>query len=268
MIVLVIFFILGLIIGSFLNVVVCRLNLAESFLVGRSHCPHCKKNIRWYDNIPILSFIIFRFRCRDCKEKISWQYPLVELFTGFLFLLIGWKFFVLGSSLTWAVSVYYLGIVSFLMIIFVYDWLYMEIPGIVLWVAVGFAVAFNLFFDWSRIEIVGNVLGFSIYSGVLAAFVVFLFFFLLVAVSKEKWMGMGDAQLVILLGLVLGWPQILLALMLAFAFGAIIGLALVFLKKKEMKSRIPFAPFLVIGTFVMIFFYQDIVNWYLGLFRF
>lgn len=265
---LIIFFILGIIIGSFLNVVAYRLNLAESFLLGRSHCPHCKKNIRWYDNIPVLSFIILRFRCRECKEKISWQYPLVEIFTGILFLLIGYKFFSLSDMTTWATTIYYLGIISFLMIIFVYDWLYMEIPSAILWTAVGFVVAFNLFFDWNRIGVAKEALDFSIYSGVLAAFVAFMFFFLMVSISKEKWMGMGDAQLVILLGLILGWPQILLALMLSFAFGAVVGLVLVFLKKKEMKSQIPFAPFLIAGTFVAMFFCENIFNWYLGLLRF
>lgn len=265
---LLIFFIMGLIVGSFLNVVAYRLNLAESFLVGRSHCPHCKKNIRWYDNIPVLSFIFLRFKCRDCKEKISWQYPLVEVFTGVLFMMVGYRFFSLGDMTTWAVTVYYLGIVSFLLVIFVYDWLYMEIPGVVLWVAVGFVVAFNLFFDWNHIGKITNALDYSIYSGTLAAFAVFIFFFLLVTISKEKWMGMGDAQLVILLGLVLGWPKILLALMLAFALGAIIGVSLVVFRKREMKSQIPFAPFLVSGTFVTIFFYHNIIQWYFGLLRF
>ena len=263
-----IFFVIGLIVGSFLNVVVYRLNLAESFLIGRSHCPHCKKNIRWYDNIPVLSFIILRFRCRDCKEKISWQYPMVEFFTGILFMIVAYKFFLISDMTTWATTIYYLGIVSFLMVIFLYDWLYMEIPGAVLWAAVGFVVAFNLFFDWNRIGVTKEALDFSVYSGALAAFATFMFFFLMVGISKEKWMGMGDAQLVILLGLIVGWPQILLTLMLAFAIGAIIGLALVFLKKKEMKSQIPFAPFLIAGTFVTMFFYENITNWYLGLLRF
>lgn len=259
---LIIFFILGLVIGSFLNVVVCRLNLAESFFLGRSHCPHCQKNIAWYDNIPIVSFILLRFRCRECQEKISWQYPLVEFFTGALFVLVGYNFFALENTATWTATIYYLGVVSFLMVIFVYDWLYMEIPGIVLWPAVSWAVIFNLIFDWSKAEPIGNVLSLATYSGALAALASFGFFFLLVAISKEKWMGMGDAQLAIFLGLVLGWPQILLALMLAFTFGAIIGLGLVTLKKKKMQSQIPFAPFLVAGALVTMFFYDKIVDWY------
>ena len=265
---LIIFFILGLVVGSFLNVVAYRLNMAESFFLGRSHCPYCHKNIAWYDNIPILSFILLRFKCRECQEKISWQYPLVEFFTGVLFVLVGYKFFVLEDATTWTTTIYYLGVVSFLMVIFVYDWLYMEIPGMVLWPAISWAVIFNLLFDWNKSEPIGNVLSLGTYSGALAALVGFGFFFFLVAISKEKWMGMGDAQLAIFLGLVLGWPQILLALMIAFALGAAIGLSLVFLKKKKMQSQIPFAPFLVVGTFITMFFYDKIVNWYLGLVNF
>lgn len=262
---LIIFFISGLIIGSFLNVVVYRLNLAESFLFGRSYCPRCEKPIRWYDNIPLLSFVILGFKCRDCGEKISWQYPLVELFSGILFALVGSQFFVLEDAATWATAFYYWVIVSFLLVIFVYDFLYMEIPSMVLWPAIGFTLAFNLFFDWSRVGAIGNVLELATYSGVLAALAAFLFFFLMVAVSKEKWMGLGDAQLAILLGLILGWPEILLALMLSFSIGALTGIALILFKKKKMESKIPFAPFLILGTFAAIFFYAEIVGWYLGL---
>jgi prepilin signal peptidase PulO-like enzyme (type II secretory pathway) len=261
----IIFFISGLIGGSFLHVVACRLSLAESFLTGRSYCPHCKNQIRWYDNIPVLSFILLGMKCRDCKEKISWQYPLVELLTGTMFALVGQTFFVLEDTQTWLTAIYYLGSLSFLLVIFIYDLNHLEIPGPVLWPAIGWAVAFNLFFDGSQIEPLKNIGESAVYSGGLAAFLAFLFFFLLVAVSKEKWMGMGDAQLVILLGLILGWPKIILALILAFSLGAVIGMGLIFCKRKKMDSQIPFAPFLIAGTFITIFFYAEIVDWYLRL---
>ena len=266
------FFVLGLIVGSFLNVVVYRLNLAESFVVGRSHCTHCKTNIAWYDNIPVISFILLKFRCRNCKAKISWQYPLVEFCTGLIFALIGQRYFDLLDMSSWITTAYYLGVASFLMVIFVYDFLYMEIPSLVLWPAIGFVIVFNLFFDWVRLAggIGGQggvgILDSLVYSGTLGAMVAFVFFFALVAISKEKWMGMGDAYLVILLGLILGWPNILLALMLAFTLGAVFGLTLIALKQKKMSSQIPFAPFLVLGSFIAMFWYAPIVNWYFGLF--
>jgi leader peptidase (prepilin peptidase) / N-methyltransferase len=271
----IIFFLLGLIIGSFLNVLVYRLNLAET-LMGRSYCPHCKNQIIWYDNIPLLSIILLKFRCRNCRAKISYQYPLVELFTGIIFAAIGAKFFNQADTASWGITLYYLGISAMLIAILVYDFLYLEIPSLVLWPAIGWSVAFDLYFDWTSSGGLGSsggegglgLLNMHIFSGVLAAMLAFAFFFLLVAVSKEKWMGYGDALLAILLGLILGWPQILLALFLAFATGAIYGIILIILKKKSIKSQLPFAPFLVLGTLVAIFFYAPIVKWYWGIFIF
>ncbi|KKP79987.1 MAG: hypothetical protein A2271_01055 [Candidatus Moranbacteria bacterium RIFOXYA12_FULL_35_19] len=270
---LIIFFIFGLIFGSFLNVLVYRLHTAEELFLSRSKCPHCQKPIRWYDNIPVISFVLLKFRCRDCQEKISWQYPIVEIFTGVIFALVGWKFFVLIDTASWASTAYYLFIASALVTILVYDFLYLEIPMIVLWTGIFVAIAYGLYADWitiygnygSEASIVEASLP-AIYSGVLAGFLAFVFFFILSAGSREKWMGMGDAYLVIFLGLILGWPEILLALFLAFAIGALYGIIMLVLKKKKMKSQVPFAPFLVLGTFSAIFFYEPIVSWYLGLF--
>ena len=254
---------LGLIVGSFLNVLVYRLHTAEDLIFDRSKCPHCKNVIRWYDNIPLLSFIILKFRCRDCKEKISWQYPIVEFLTGSLFVLVGWKFFIVSSVSSWLPTAYYLFIISALLVILVYDLLYMEIPMAVLWVGVFVSIALGLYFDWIA---PASLLNTKIYSGILAAFVAFIFFFALSAGSKEKWMGMGDVYLVILLGLILGWPKILLALFLAFLLGATYGTILIAIKKKKMQSQVPFAPFLVIGTFIALLFYSPIVSWYFSLF--
>ena len=260
------FLLFGLIIGSFLNVVVYRIREAESIL-GRSYCPHCKKGVRWYDNVPVLSFILLWGKCRDCKKKISWQYPLVEIGTGLIFALVGWKFFVLTQPASWLPTFYYLAIFSALVVIFVYDYLYLEIPEIVLWPSVGFAVAYNLVADWSAIDFPGGALGGASFSGNLAAILVFLFFFILSALSRERWMGMGDAYLVILLGLITGWPQILLALFLAFAIGAVCGIILIAFKKKKMKSQLPFGPFLILGMIVSLFWYAPMVDWYFTLLK-
>lgn len=263
-----IFFVVGLAVGSFLNVLVYRLNIAETLVLDRSKCPHCKKMIRWYDNIPVLSFILLGMRCRDCKKKISWQYPIVEIATGVLFLLIGAKFFSPADATAWTLTIYYLGAVSALLAILVYDFLYMEIPGLVLWPALAWTIAFNLYFDWEKTNLGNDVFSIATYSGTLAAFAAFMFFFILVSVSKEKWMGIGDAYLAILLGFITGWPQILLAMFLAFFIGSIYGIILIISKKKTMKSQIPFAPFLVLGTLITIFCYYPITNWYFSLFYF
>lgn len=262
---LLIFFILGLIIGSFLNVVVYRLQVAQS-LWGRSFCPHCKIKIAWYDNIPLISFVLLKFQCRKCKKKISWQYPAVEFFTGVVFALIGWKFFDIVDMQSYLITVYYLGIVSFLIAVFVYDWLYMEIPSLVLWIGGLWAIAFNIYFDLTKTEKIFSVLQVGIFSGMVAAAVAFAFFFALVYFSKEKWMGMGDALLVIFLGLFLGWPQILVGLFLAFNLGAFYSIFLLLIKKRNLKSQIPFGPFLVLGSVITILFYDIIMRWYLGLY--
>jgi leader peptidase (prepilin peptidase)/N-methyltransferase len=258
-----IFFIGGLIIGSFLNVVVCRLELAGS-LLGRSQCPHCKKKIRWYDNIPLLSFALLKTRCRDCGKKISWQYPAVEGFTGILFALVGKFFFLPGDPTSWPAVIFYLGIFSLFMIIMAYDFRFMEIPMIAVWLGVFWTVLYYLYADWINFDAQAGIFSFKIYAGALAGFGAFLFFFLLSAGSKEKWMGMGDSYVALMAGLTVGWPDILPALILAFSGGAVYGIILIALKKKTMKSQVPFAPFLAVGVFLAIFLpliFPDITRW-------
>jgi prepilin signal peptidase PulO-like enzyme (type II secretory pathway) len=260
----VIFLVLGLIIGSFLNVVIYRLDMAET-LMGRSHCRHCKTQISWYDNIPFFSFLLLRARCRKCEKKISWQYPIVEAATGIVFAIIAWKFFVLLDTQSWFLTGYYLIAFSALIVIFVYDLLHMEIPMVVLWSGIFFAILCNLILDWNLLQ--ANILLDShTYAGTLGAFIAFVFFYLLSTFSHEKWMGMGDVFLVILLGLIVGWPKIILALFLAFFIGAIYGIVLIVLKLKKLNSQVPFAPFLIGGTFIALLWFEGITTWYFKLF--
>lgn len=248
----IIFFLFGLIIGSFLNVVVYRLNLAET-LMGRSHCPACKSKIRWHDNVPLLSFVLLSAKCRDCGEKISWQYPIVELFTGVIFALVGKYFFILNSPQSWVSALFYFAIFAILIIIFVYDFKFMEIPMHVLWLGVIIAITHLFYLDWNIFPKTFNFTQLNLFSSFIAAFVSFLFFFSLAFYSKETWMGYGDAYVGMLAGLIVGWPAILAALLLAFTVGAIVSLILVLFKGKTMKSQVPFAPFLVIGIMLAMF---------------
>lgn len=260
-------FILGLIVGSFLNVVIYRLNIAESIIFGGSKCPKCKTKIKWYDNIPVISFVLLNFKCRNCREKISWQYPLVEILTGTLFALAGLIFFPVFDYLAIPFLIFILFSLSLLIVITVYDWLYMEIPGIAIWMGVILVIIFNVYSDWQSHLFLGtSVLEARTYSGIIAAAISFVFFFSLSYFSKEKWMGMGDAYLVVFLGLLLGLPQIFYALIMGFSLGSVIGIALVIFGEKKLKSRLPLAPFLVAGTIITLFFYQSIANWYWGLF--
>lgn len=245
--------------GSFLNSLVYRLEIAET-LMGRSHCPQCRAKIRWYDNVPLLSFLMLQGKCRDCEQKISWQYPLVEVITGIVFLLVGKYFFVLEDTGAWIDTAFYLFSFSALMAIFVYDFKFMEIPMIVIWTGVVAALVYALYFDWSNFYQGMDIFQARIFSGILGGGIAFLFFFFLVWVSKERWMGMGDAYLGILVGLIVGWPLVLMALFLAFTLGALFGIGLILLKKKTLQSQVPFAPFLATGAFLAVIFSQLFVG--------
>jgi prepilin signal peptidase PulO-like enzyme (type II secretory pathway) len=260
-----VFFIFGLIIGSFLNVVICRLNLAES-LLGQSHCPKCQKLIRWYDNIPLLSFLLLNAQCRDCREKISWQYPLVELAAGIIFAAVAWVFLGKGSLTNWLEVIFYLGFFSALLVIFVFDWKHLEIPMPVLWLALAWTLVFYLALDWINFLPGGDIFSSRIFSGNLAGLLAFGFFFTLALGSREKWMGMGDAYLALLVGLGLGLERILPALILAFLLGSLVGIILIIAKKKTLKSQIPFGPFLASGALIIILifeFFPALQNWFL-----
>jgi len=249
-----IIFLFGLAIGSFLNVVICRLETKESILVSRSYCPKCKKSLKWFELIPIFSFLIQKGKCRYCGKKISIQYPLVELVTGLLFILIFNQFFPNYLNL-----IYYLIIFSLLLVIFVYDLKHYIIPDKIVYPAIIIAGIFN--FQFSIFN------EFSIFKlSILSALGASGFFLSLVLISKGKWMGLGDVKLAFLMGLILGWPNIFIALFLSFAFGAIIGLILIAFKKKGLKSEIPFGPFLISSTLMTMFYSQNLINWYQDLF--
>jgi prepilin signal peptidase PulO-like enzyme (type II secretory pathway) len=256
---LIIFFLFGLFVGSFLNCLIYRLSLGESFLRGRSYCPKCKHKLSWYDLIPLLSFFILKGKCRYCSAKISLQYPLVEFFSGLLFafsaLLIFlspptslYQFFQFSFTI-----LFYWFFISVLIIIFVYDLKYFIIPDKIIYPAI------LVSFIWRLISFRGlDPLFSAVGSGA--------FFLLIFLISRGKWLGLGDVKLVFFMGLLLGFPNILLSLFLAFSIGAIIGMGLIILGKKSLKDEIPFAPFLVIGTLIALFFGQNLINWYLELF--
>ncbi|MFZ5982656.1 MAG: prepilin peptidase [Patescibacteria group bacterium] len=261
-----IFFILGLIIGSFLNVVIYRLKTAESLVFGGSKCPHCSSAIRWYDNIPLFSFLILRFRCRDCQEKISWQYPLVELGTAFIFVILGSQFFILNSPESWFITLYYWILASLSIVIFAYDFRYMEIPMSLVWIGSLVAFLFRIYSDYLAGAGWRNIFETGTFLALLSAGLAFLFFFALSYGSKEKWMGMGDAYLAIFLGLALGGISLLYALSIGFSLGALVGIALIILRKKNLGSQLPLAPFLIVGTWIMLLWGEKFNNWYMSLF--
>ena len=264
-------FLFGLEVGSFLNCVIYRLEKNESFLKGRSYCPHCKHILSWQDLIPIFSFFILKGKCRYCHQKISWQYPLVETATGLLFLLIFNSKFLIFKQFFWTPSgglpvgllfnflnlFYYWIIASFLIIIFVYDLKHYIIPDKIIYLAIIISLIFN-FLIFKQFQIFK-------YS-ILSAFGVAVFLLLIFLLSRGKWLGFGDVKLGFFMGLFLGFPDILVSLFSAYLIGAIIGVGLIISGKKTLKSEVPFGPFLVAGTFIAFFLGEKIINWYLNLF--
>jgi prepilin signal peptidase PulO-like enzyme (type II secretory pathway) len=243
-------FLLGLIIGSFLNVVIIRLREHCSIL-GRSFCINCKKFIKWYDNIPVLSFLLLKAKCRFCKTKISWQYPLVEMITGVLFLLVYFKYARFSDYLSLAYLFRDLIFIAVLIVIFVIDFRWYLILDIVTLPAIVFALGINLFLGISWLSLlVGGVLGGGFF---LAQFLV----------SGGRWIGGGDIRLGVLMGVMLGWKLILVALFLAYFVGAIVGISLVIFKQKKFSSKIPFGTFLSAAAVVSLLYGEEILQWYL-----
>jgi len=243
-------FVFGICIGSFLNCVVWRLNHDCSPLRGRSFCPKCKHKLGWKDNIPLLSFVLLRGKCRYCRSPISWQYPIVELATGILTVVSFQLSVVRGEdSLS---TVYWLLITYALITLFVSDLRYQTIPDEIVFPAIILAILYSILYS-----------PFSILNSLLAGAGAAGFFLFLVMVTRGRGMGMGDVKLVALMGLVLGWPKIIVALFLAFLTGAFIGVILILLGKKRFGQHIPFGPFLTSATLISLFWGGLIWQWYL-----
>jgi prepilin signal peptidase PulO-like enzyme (type II secretory pathway) len=259
------FFILGAVVGSFLNVVILRLKTKEPILKDRSHCPFCKEKLAWQELIPILSFFLQKGRCKQCNKKISIQYPLVEFFTGLIFLLIfNFQFSIFNQllNLQFLIStIFWLLISCFLLIIFVYDLKYYLVPDKIIYPAIIVAgiwrLISNIFIQDTKYEIPNTIYAALIGGG---------FFLIIVLISRGKWMGIGDIKIGVLMGLLLGLPQVFTALFLAFLSGAVVSIILLTLKRKTLKSEIPFGPFLTTATFITLLWGDVLMRWYLNLF--
>lgn len=250
------FFIFGASIGSFLNVLIDRLPKNQSIL-GRSRCDFCKKKIVWYDLIPILSYFILKGKSRCCHKKLSFQYPLVETITGLVFVFLFKDIpdsFLLRTILVG-------GIISSLIVIFFSDLKYHLISDYILWAFFIFSLLFKIsnhnFFGSANNILLFKEAGQSVISGLFVGLPIFLIYY----ISDERAMGLGDVYLSAIIGFLLGWKQGFVALYIAFITGAIFGLILIITRKKKLKSKIAFGPFLVLGTIVMLFFADKV--WYL-----
>ena len=281
-----ILFVLGLAIGSFLNVVALRYDGGETAplfspraIGGRSHCPHCGRTLRWFELVPLASWILQGGRCRSCGAGISVRYPLAELISGFVFVFVPWRIMTMtgislfGSPLLIGLAIFWIVAFEALFLMSFVDIRLGIIPdglNIFLFVLAVFSAIF-----------LGGVLGpanhslLGAYSGIfglqgnlwlnrlVGALFGGAFFGFLIAVTRGKGMGLGDLKLAVPLGLLLGWPDILFAIGAAFVIGAAVGLAAIASGRRTMKGSLPFGPFFALGVAAVFFFGYQVLQWYL-----
>ncbi|MFH1012621.1 MAG: prepilin peptidase [Candidatus Peregrinibacteria bacterium] len=240
----------GLAMGSFASTIIHRLHTLErGIFIGRSKCPKCATTLAARDLVPLLSYLANRFKCRFCKKPIALRYPLLELSMGGTFLLTTlW----VGLNDT-ALLVFYLAMAFVFVLLAFYDLLFQEVPDSVVLPGIGVAT-------------LGVVLGdlHSLTSLLIGFAIPVVFFGALFLGSKGRWLGGGDVRIGALMGVLLGWPNIVIGLFLGYLLGAIYSLLGMAAKKFTRKTHIPFAPFLLTGTYITLFWGEKLLNWYLS----
>ena len=246
-------FILGAIVGSFLNVCIFRIPAGRSIVSPPSSCPQCGQAIRWYQNIPILSWLALRGRCASCRGPISFRYPLIEAFNGGLFILVLWYF-----GFSWATLVYWVFVSALLTITFI-DLDHqiipdvISLPGILIGFVCSFAVPWLSWIDSSLGILLGGGLLLTIAWGYQL-------------LAKREGMGGGDIKLLAMIGAFLGWKAIFPVIFLASLVGTIIGIPMMLIYRENTRFALPFGPFLSLAAIVYLFWGGMIIHWYLGLF--
>ena len=247
-------FILGTVVGSFLNVCICRLPEGKSIVSPPSACPKCGQQIRWYENIPIISFLVLRAKCRSCSLPISWRYPLVEALNGLLTLLLFLKFGVSLSFLALFIFCSSLVVITFIDLDHQIIPDEISLPGIV----IGFL--FAIFLPWNGWF--NSLLGILLGGGSL-----FLVAWGYEKLTGKEGMGGGDIKLLAMMGAFLGWRSVLFIIFAASLIGSVIGITAMLVQKKDGKLAIPFGPFLAFGAILYIFYGRQIIFWYLSIGR-
>lgn len=247
--------IFGLAFGSFLNVVICRIDELETIFTSRSHCPKCLKQLAWYDLVPFISFIILKTKCRYCRAPISWQYPIVELATSIILALSYWYLVVQQNMSIWAFLPLIITLGA-LIVCFVYDAQTMTLPLEIIIVGSVFTlISYLVRFDWLQFS--GGLAGALVMAAV-PAIIIFIgqtFF-------KKEVMGVGDIFLAASIGLILNFQLGILAMMISFILGGIISIILILMKKIQLgrSEKIAFGPFLIASAFVVLFWGQKIFD--------
>lgn len=237
-------FLLGLAVGSFLNVVALRYKpgawiFTKDIFWGRSHCPKCQQNLRWYELVPILSFFIQLGRCRHCHQLITWQYPIVELISGLVFVSVP---LYLSSPFIWIMAILTLTLIALI------DYRLSIIPDQLNWFLAFLGLAF---FG------LNSIWGFLFGAGIFA-----LIIFTYYQLTKVHGMGFGDLKLAAALGFLFGWPKIVLIVALAFVIGGLWAAVLLLAKRKAVRDSLPLGPFLVIAAILIMFIGDNLIRFY------
>ena len=245
--------VLGLSVGSFLNVCIYRLPRGESLASPPSRCPRCGKPLAWYDNVPVLSWLVLRARCRQCGEPISIQYPIVEMVTAATAVLVAY------TTPPGALLASRLVLSAILIVLFVIDLELQILPNNITVPGIVIGFLFSLVASpGPGASLAGIALGAGILYGIAAAYY---------AIRKEEGMGMGDVKMLAMIGAFLGWRAVLLTLILASFSGALVGVALLRSKREGLRYALPFGTFLAIGAFVAMIAGDAILHWYFGFFE-
>lgn len=243
--------IIGLIIGSFLNVIIYRVPCGESIVKPRSHCPRCNHVLSVWELIPIFSFLLLRGRCHTCGSKISWRYPLIEVLTGLLFFLWIWE----HPAEPLPELLVHFSILAILLCLAFIDYDTMRLPDVLtfplLFLGLGSSILLPM----------GPSGGESFASAVGVGGVFWLF-----AKLYPKGLGLGDVKLIAGISAFLGFPKIMLALFIASLLGSIIGILWMVFQHKKFRTQIPFGPFLVLGSYLTLFAGEQIIQAYLSLY--
>jgi leader peptidase (prepilin peptidase) / N-methyltransferase len=242
-------FVLGAVVGSFLNVCISRLPKEESIIFPPSHCPHCRQRIKIVDLIPLVSFIILRGKCRGCRKPISFRYFLVEALSGLMFVMC-YLFYNDTASIVYAI------LFSAVLIIILFSDLETQIipdETIIAGIVLGTVYAL-IIRDWLG-ALAGGLIGLSFF---LSVYVIAKWIY-----GKEA-MGQGDIKLGLMLGINLGWPLVVPQILLTYLIGAPVALALLLFKVKKIHDAVPFGPFMVIAAWIIILFGSQIINYYIS----
>lgn len=241
-------FLLGLCLGSFLNVVIFRLPRGQSLITPPSRCPGCGSALRWFDNVPVLSWTLLRGRCRSCRAPISVQYPVVELVTGLLFLLVVWLTPAGPQMLSRLI------LVCILVALFGIDLEHQILPNTITLpgIVVGMILSVLGPPGWPA-ALIGVLIGGGVLYGIAGAYYL---------VRREEGLGMGDVKMLAMIGAFLGWKAVLVTLVLSSFSGALVGVALIAAQRGGMRLALPFGTFLALGAVAAMFVGDPLLAWY------